>query len=97
MPGIGLTSASPPASALNRLLLPGVRQAHERDADRPPRHRAVVELALERGELVDGRIEPRERFRLADELDVLVGEVERGFQVGEQVQQVVAERVRAVA
>ena len=82
VPGVGATMAtSRPASALMRLDFAGVRRA--RDDDREPLADALAASVV--GEVPgEGGGEARERRRVLDLGEVLVGEIDRGFGVREQ-------------
>ena len=71
--------------------MPALGSPTSRDANRTPGHRPLVELAEQGRERYKCRVDSVECFSLSDELDGLVREVERGFEVREEVEQVVAE------
>ena len=93
MPGSALTMATfPPTSALNRLLLPAFGwPARTTRNGRWPSERCSS-LFLQQRQMRQAVTQAHEQIVGRDEANVLIGKIERGFDIGEQVEQIVAQQ-----
>ena len=83
-----------PARALNRLLLPAFgwpASQHDARNGRWPGKRTLVELFAQDDQVCQAAADALEQVVIGDKMDVFLGEVEPSFDVGEQVEQILAE------
>ena len=80
-----------PAQRVEQAAFAGVRPSRQHHAERPARHRPRVQLPRRRRQLRHAARQPMQQVVAAHEGNVLVGEIQGGLHVGQQVQQVFAQ------
>src|SRR5262249_44506839 len=80
----------PARQGVEKAALARVRAARQHQAEWPAANRSLVQLLLQQRQLRQSLADSQEKLIAVDELDVLVGEIQAGFEISQQVQQVVA-------
>jgi len=80
--------------SIEQAALARVRLANNRDAERATADRTLVEPAFQIGEMRHAGADSQEHVALVDELNVFLAEIEPGLDIGEEIQQIVAQRMQ---